>query len=98
MSQSKFKIGERVVYWPSNDDLCIGNIKHFSKEFRYFKVIKISELNDTVYYLIEDDNGEDFLEQVWTTDIISAEKVKSFFKIEEEIKKTNFKDEKIYFK
>ena len=98
MSQSRFKIGERVVYWPSNYELSIGNIKHFSKEFRYFKVIKISELNDDIYYLIEDDSDEDNFEQVWTTDIASAEKVQKFFEIEEDFVPTNFKNEKIIFK
>jgi hypothetical protein len=46
--------------------------------------------------LIEDENDESA--RVWTSDIVLADKVKKFFKIEEDFVPTNFKNEKVFFK
>jgi hypothetical protein len=96
-SKTNLKIGDRVVFWPSNYESQIGNIKHYSKEFRYFKIIETTKINvDENVYLIEDENDESA--RVWTSDIVLADKVKKFFKIEEDFVPTNFKNEKVFFK
>ena len=110
-STSKYKVGERVVFWPcTHDDNLFGNLKSFSKTNReYFKILNIqyehSSANGGLAYLIE--REEDLptsyhyqyrCEPFWVRESLLASASWADKFIDKWIEITDFKEEIIYFK
>jgi len=110
MKKTKYKVGDRVVFWPcTDDDNLFGNLKSFSKNNReYFKILNIQyehpSANGGLAYLIEREENlpssyqyKYRCEPFWVRENLLAFASWADDFIDKNIHLTDFKGEIIYF-